>query len=90
MGSSAPGVDAQQVFKRMFQALIKKYYSTVIDIERYEAVLEQQQTKGYNSKILVSSTDIKIGSKGDINKDLKKLPPPVSGKAEDVAHVAPK
>ena len=30
------------------------------------------KTKGYNNKILVSNTDMKIGS----NKDHKKLPPP--------------
>ena len=31
--------------------------------------------KGYNNKILVSNTDMKIGSNRDINKDHKKLPP---------------
>ena len=30
--------------------------------------------KGYNSKILVSNTDMKIGSNKDIKKDHKKLP----------------
>ena len=34
-------------------------------------------TKGYNNKILVSNTDMKIGSNRDINKDHKKLPPDV-------------
>ena len=33
------------------------------------------KTKGYNNKILVSNTDMKIGSNRDINKDNKKLPP---------------
>ena len=33
--------------------------------------------KGYNNKILVSNTDMKIGSNRDINKDHKKLPPDV-------------
>ena len=32
------------------------------------------KTKGYNNKILVSNTDIKIASKKDINKDHKQLP----------------
>ena len=32
------------------------------------------KTKGYNNKILVSNTDMKIGSNRDINKDHKKLP----------------
>ena len=30
--------------------------------------------KGYNNKILVSNTDMKIGLNRDINKDRKKLP----------------
>ena len=33
--------------------------------------------KGYNNKILVSNTDMKIGLNRDINKDHKKLPPDV-------------
>ena len=32
------------------------------------------KTKGYNNKILVSNTDMKIGSNRDINKDHKKFP----------------
>ena len=32
------------------------------------------KTKGYNNKILVSNTDMKIGSNRDMNKDRKKLP----------------
>ena len=32
------------------------------------------KTKGYNKKVLVSNTDMKIGSNWDINKDHKKLP----------------
>ena len=35
------------------------------------------KTKGYNDKILVRNTDMKIGSNRDINKDNKKLPPDV-------------
>ena len=31
------------------------------------------KTKGYNNKILVSNTDMKIGSNRDINKDRKKI-----------------
>ena len=48
------------------------------------------KTKGYNNKILVSSTDMKIGSNRGINKDHKNLPLPVSSKAGGVAHDAPK
>ena len=34
------------------------------------------KTKGYNNKILVSNTDMKIGSNRDINRDHKKLASP--------------
>ena len=46
--------------------------------------------KGYNNKILVSNTDMKIGSNRDINKDYTTLTPPEPCKAEGVAHDAPK
>ena len=36
--------------------------------------LSMGKTKGYNNKVLVSNTDMKIGSNWDINKDHKKLP----------------
>ena len=35
VGKSAPAVDAQQVFKGTFKALINEDYSIGIDIERY-------------------------------------------------------
>ena len=35
--------------------------------------LSMGKTKGYNNKILVSNTDMKIGSNRDINRDHKKL-----------------
>ena len=100
VGNSAPAVDAQQVFKGTFNALINEDYSIGIDIERYQEVLEHAlskvdfsvdtginmfpndlnlsmgKTKGYNKKILMSNTDMKIGSNRDINKDHKKLPRP--------------
>ena len=93
-----PAVDAQQVFKDTFKAVINEDYSIGTDIERYQRVLEHalskvdssiatdiymlpsdlslsiRKTKGYNNKILVSNTDMKIGSNRDINKDHKKLP----------------
>ena len=37
--------------------------------------LSMGKTKEYNNNILVSNTDMKIGSNKDINKDHKKLPP---------------
>ena len=100
VGNSAPAVDAQQVLKGMFKALINEDYSIGIDIERYQGVLEHilskvdfsvgisiymlpsnlnlgiGKTKGYNSKILGSNTDMKIGSNRDINRDHKNLTPP--------------
>ena len=100
VGNSAPVVDAQQVFKGTFKALINEDYSIGIDIESYQGVLEHAlskvvfpvgtgiymlpsnlnlnigQPKGYNNKILVSNTDMKIGSDRDINRDHKKLTPP--------------
>ena len=98
VGNSAPAVDAQKVFKKTFKALINEDYSLVIDIERYQGVLEHAlsksdfsvdtgiymlpndlnlnigKTTGYNNKVLVSNTGMKIGSNKDINKDHKKLP----------------
>ena len=97
VGNSVPAVDAQQIFKSAFKALINEDYSIAIDIERYQGMLEHAlskvdfsvgigiymlpsnlnlnigKVKGYNDKILVSNTDIKIGSNRDINKDHKKL-----------------
>ena len=35
--------------------------------------LSIEKTKGYNNKITVSNTDMKIGSNRDINKDRKKM-----------------
>ena len=48
------------------------------------------KTKGYNNKILVSNTGMKIGSNRDINKDHQKLPPPEPGKTGGVTHDVPK
>ena len=48
------------------------------------------KTKGYNHKILVSNTGMKIGSNRDINKDRKKLPvtPPLPDVPKTVIPVA--
>ena len=97
VGSSAPAVDAQKVFKSTFKSLINEDYSIGIDIERYQGVLKHAlskvdfsvgigiymlpsnlnlnigRKKGYNNKILVSNTGIKIDPNRDINKDRKKL-----------------
>ena len=99
-GNSAPAVDAQQVFKVTFKALINEDYSIGIDVERYQGVLEHAlskvdfsvgigiyllpsnlnlnigRTRRYNNQILVSNTDMKIGSNRDINGDHEKLTQP--------------
>ena len=100
VGNSTPAVDAHQIFKGTFKALINEDYSIGIDTKRYQGVLEHVlskvyfsvgtgiymlpsnlnlnigRTKGYNKKILVNNTDMKIGSNKDINRDHKKLTPP--------------
>ena len=48
--------------------------------------LNIEKTKGHKNKTLVSSTEMKIGSNGGINKDHKKLPSPVSIKVGGVGH----
>ena len=53
VGSSAPAVDAQKVFKSTFKALINKDYSIGIDIERYQRVLEHA----------LSKIDVSVGKK---------------------------
>ena len=45
VGNSVPVVDAQQVFKSTFKALINEYYSIAIGIERYQGVLEHALSK---------------------------------------------
>ena len=98
VGNSTPAVDAQKVFKKTSKALINEDYSLVIDIERYQGVLEHAlsksdfsvdtgiymlpndlnlnigKTTGYNNKLLVSNTGMKIGSNKNINKDHKRFP----------------
>ena len=85
VGNSASAVDAQEVFKSTFKALIDEDYSISNDIQRYQDVLEHAlskvdfsvgigiymlpsnlnlsigSTKGYNNKILINSTGMKIG-----------------------------
>ena len=76
MGSSALAVDAQQVFKNTFKALINKDYSIGIDIERYQGVLEHALSKvdlsvGTSIYILPSNLNLSIGrTKGYNNKVL--------------------
>ena len=45
MGNSVSAVDAQQVFKRAFNALINEDCSVRVDIDRYQNVLEHAVLK---------------------------------------------
>ena len=45
VGNSASAVDAQQAFKKTFNALTNEDHSIVIDIERYQGVLEHALSK---------------------------------------------
>ena len=45
VGNSASAVDAQQVFKSMFKALLNKDYSINTDIDRYQSVLGHALSK---------------------------------------------
>ena len=56
-------------------ALSKVYLSVGIGIYMLPSNLNLNvgRTKGYKNKILVSNTDMKIYSNGDINRDNKKL-----------------
>ena len=45
VGNSAPAVDAQQVLKCTFKALINGDYSIGIDIKRYQGALEHALSK---------------------------------------------
>ena len=45
VGNSAPAVEAQEVFKSTFIALINEDYSFGIDIQRYQGVFEHALSK---------------------------------------------
>ena len=61
--------------KVLEHALSKVDFSVGIDICMLPSNLNLSigKTKGYSSKILVTNTDMKIGSNRDINRDHKKL-----------------
>ena len=69
-------MDAQQVFKSTFKALIKEDYYIAIDIERYQGVLEHALSKidfsvGTGIYVLPSNLNLNIGkSKGYNDKIL--------------------
>ena len=66
VGNSSPAVDAQQVFKSTFRALINEDYSLAIDTERYQGVLEHALSKidfsvGIGIYMLPSNLNLNIG-----------------------------
>ena len=76
MGNSAPAVDAQQVFKSAFKALINEEdYSIAIDISQNQRVLEHGLSKvdfsvGMGIYILPSNLNLNIGKKKGYNKKI--------------------
>ena len=72
------GTDTERYQGVLEHALSKVDFSVGIGIYMLPSNLNLSigKTKGYNNKILVSNTDMKIGSDRDINRDHKKLTPP--------------
>ena len=72
------GIDIERYQGVLEQALSKVDFSVGIGIYMLPSNLNLSigKTKGYNNKILVSNTDMKIGSNRVINRDHKKLNPP--------------
>ena len=70
------GNDTERYQGVLEHALSKVDFSVGIGIYMFPSNLNLSigKMKGYNNKILVSNTDMKIGSNRDINKDRKKLP----------------
>ena len=69
------GIDIERYQRVLEHALSKVDFSVGIGIYMLPSNLNLSigKTKGYNNKILVSNTDMKIGSNRDINRDHKKL-----------------
>ena len=90
VGNSAPVVDAQQVFKGTFKALINEDYSISIDIERYQRVLEHALSKadfsvGMGIYMLPSNLNLNIGkTKGYNNKILVSNTDMKTGSSRDI------
>ena len=75
VGNSAPAVDAQQVLKGMFKALIKEGYSIGIDIARYQGGLEHALSKvdfsvGIGIYMLPSNLNLSIGKRKGYNNKI--------------------
>ena len=69
-------IDIERYQKVLEHALSKVDFlvGTGMYMLRSDLNLSMGKTKGYNNKILVSNTDMRIASNRDINKDHKKLP----------------
>ena len=69
------GINIERYQALLEHALSKVDFSVGIGIYMLPSNLNLSigKTKGYNNKILVSNTDMKIGSNRDINRDHKKL-----------------
>ena len=72
------GIDIERHQGVLEHALSKVDFSVGIGIYMLPSNLNLSigETKGYKNKILVSNTDMKIGSNRDVNRDHKKLTPP--------------
>ena len=72
--------DIEKYQRVLEHALSKVDFSVGIGIYMLPSNLNLNigKKKGYNNKILVSNTGLKIGSSKDINKDHKKLSPDAS------------
>ena len=70
------GIGIERYQGKLEHALLKVHFSVGSGIYMLSSNLNLSmgKTKGYNNKILVSNTDMKIGSNKDINKDHKKFP----------------
>ena len=70
------GIDIERYQEVLEHALSKIDFSVGTGIYMLPSNLNLNigKTKGQNNEILVSSTGMKIGSNGDINRDRKKLP----------------
>ena len=73
-------IDIEKYQRVLEHALSKVDFSVGIGIYMLPSNLNLNigKKKGYNNKILVSNTGLKIGSSKDINKDHKKLSPDAS------------
>ena len=75
VGNSVPAVDAQQVLKSTFKALINKDYSIGIDIEMYQRMFEYALSKvdfsvGTGTYMLPSDLNLSIGKTKGYNKKI--------------------